>query len=526
MRKSVWLLSRLQLCNLFRFNEVRYTKDSAMKKRAVLLGVAWLMVLVILVGYVVALSVGLAMLGLADIIPVYLYTLMSVIILFLSFFKAGNILFSQKSYEMLIPLPVTKTAIIVSRFVTMYVTNLLAGFLVMLPGMVVYGIYVKPGISFYLVALIGTLFLPLLPLTISSMVGALITAAASRMKHKSLGETLLMVLVIVIALGGSMLWGEQAEQMDRENFQNLAVILRGAIGSIYPPAIWFANALNGDMAALGWLVMVSVLCFVLFALVVGRFFSQICAALNATVARNNYRMEKLQTSSLLKTLWKKEWKRYFSSSAYVTNTIVGYVLAVVLAATMLVVGVEKMVAEIGIAGGEEVVYSVLPFLIAVMFGISTTSACAISIEGKNRWILQTLPVPNKAIMDSKLLLNLSIAAPFYVIIEVLLWIALQPDWVNGLLLLLIPAVYICFLAVVGLAVNLAFPVYQWENEVQVVKQSMAVLFTMLIGMAGGIIPAVCVGVFHTFAEWISLGAVVVLVFVSLLLYKRISRSSL
>ena len=93
-------------------------------------------------------------------------------------------------------------------------------------------------------------------------------------------------------------------------------------------------------------------------------------------------------------------------------------------------------------------------------------------------------------MDSKLLVNLTVAAPFYLASVTLGILAVSPGVVEAVWIILIPAVYILFTAVAGLTVNLAFPVFRWENETQVVKQSASTMITMLVGMAASILPAV------------------------------------
>lgn len=525
MLKQVILLSRIQLCNLFRVNEMRYTKDKAKKKQYFGMALAWLLVLMVLEGYVIVLSVGLSELGLAKIIPIYLYAIVSILIMFLSFFKAGSILFSLKDYEMLVPMPVAKSSIIISQFVTMYVMDLLMGLLVLVPGMVIYSIYEQAGILLASVVLIGSLFLPLLPLTISSIIGAFITALSSRMKHKSLGESLLMILVVVVVMGGSMLLGEQAESMDIAALKNLARMVEETIGKIYPPAIWFRDALSGDLLSLGLLLGIPTICFAVFVWLTGIYYQKICAALRTTVAKNNYHMEKLTVSSMVKTLWKKELKCYFSSSVYVTNTIIGYVLAALLCAALFIVGTEHLIAQIGIPEGDKYLLPMLPFGISFVFCITTTTSCAISMEGKYLWLLQTLPVKSKAVIDSKLLLNLTIAAPFYVVAEIFLWLAIKPGLAEGLLLIVVPVCYLCYMAVVGLLINSKFPVFQWENEVQIVKQSMAVLITMLVGMISSVVPIVGI-LLSEGANWACWIAVVVLFLITILLYGKCSRSNL
>jgi ABC-type transport system involved in multi-copper enzyme maturation permease subunit len=149
--------------------------------------------------------------------------------LVLSFFKAGSVLFSMKSYDIMVSLPVTKSAILISRFVTMYVTNLLFSLIVMIPGLAVHICFTKPGISFYLISLIAVLFAPLLPLTLSSILGAGIKAVSSRMKKKNLVETFLTVALVVIIMVGSFSMGTEAEAFGSRNHSYSKAVHRNAV---------------------------------------------------------------------------------------------------------------------------------------------------------------------------------------------------------------------------------------------------------------------------------------------------------
>lgn len=119
----------------------------------------------------------------------------------------------------------------------------------------------------------------------------------------------------------------------------------------------------------------------------------------------------------------------------------------------------------------------------------TTTATSISLEGKNWWIVKTLPLSAKAVMDAKILMNLLLMLPFYLVSEVLLILALRPGILDILWLFLIPAVIILFSCVYGLAVNLHFPVMDWENEASIVKQSLS---ATLGGMGGFVLSILCI----------------------------------
>ena len=89
----------------------------------------------------------------------------------------------------------------VGRFARMYLEDLALSLAVFLPGFGVYAFLVRPGVLFYPLALLAALGTPLIPLTLATLVGAVITGLTARMKHKSLGVAALSLL----AAGGIMI---------------------------------------------------------------------------------------------------------------------------------------------------------------------------------------------------------------------------------------------------------------------------------------------------------------------------------
>ena len=490
MIKQVLTLSKVQLKSLFGINEVLHTKDKKKKQNFALLSVAYVLVILMAISYVGGLAYGYHYLGLGDIVPMYLYTILSILMLVLSFFKAGSVLFSMKSYDIMVSLPVTKSAILISRFVTMYVTNLLFSLIVMIPGLAVHIWFAKPGISFYIISLMAVLFAPLLPLTISFILGALIKGISSRMKNKTLVETFLTVGLVVVIMVGSFRMGPKTENLDMEALKELIGTLTSALGNIFPPALWYHQALQGSILHFLLLLGIPALIFTLFVWILSKRFTEICTGLNATYAKHNYKLGELKAEHVLLSLFKKEMKLYFSSSLYVTNSGIGYILAVLLAGAIAVMGVDSLAEFMEMPMFLPLIHKVLPFVLAMPLCMMSTSACTISMEGKTFWQLQVLPVKAKDIYNAKLLWNLAIAAPFYLISVVLMLIGAKPALSDALHYFLIPLVLLAYCIVLGLACNLWFPKLNWDNEAQVVKQGAAVLVSMLGGVIAVIAPAV------------------------------------
>ena len=486
MMKQIRTLTKLQLQNLYGLNVFRYTKDKKKKKTTIGLGVVWALLIVMIATYIGGATFGYVYLGMAEIVPAYLIMLASLIILMFAIFKAGSVIFQENAYDILCSLPVSQTAIVVSRFLRMYVENLLLTLLVMVPGIVVYGVMVKPALSFYVIGAVVTVFVPLIPITIATFFGALVTAISSRMKHKSLVSAALSVGLVIAIMASTGTMSTMEEEFSIEMLQNMSEIVTQAIGDLYPPAIWLGNAMvKGDILTGLLCVLGGLVAFMVTIALISVKFYEICRGLYGTHAKHNYKMEQLKKNSVLGTLYKREMKRYFASSIYVQNTIVGPVMAIIFAVAVLGVGLDTiqqtMEIPIDIAGA-------VPILLAGIFAVMTTTCTSISMEGKEWWIVKSLPIRTKDLLDSKLLFGLSLYLPFWLVSEILLIIALRPSFMELVWLVLLSLILILFSQVVGLTANLKMPVFDWENEVSVVKQSAS---AALGGLGGFVVVLVC-----------------------------------
>lgn len=520
MLRQIKLLVGLQQCNVFGINEMRHTKDTNKRCRMAGLCIVWAALFVMLAFYIGAMSVGFVKLKLTSVIPVYLYTICGIVILFFAALKAGSVMFDGRSYEMQISLPVSKMAIIISRFLHMYIENLMLSLCVMLPGMVVYVINVHPVWQFYGYAISGIILLPLFPLTLATAFGAFVAAVSAKMRHKSLVSAGLSLLLIFVMLVASSVINSKTEFLTQDAIKNIASVATQRMGQMYPPARWFWEcSVNQNAVGFLKLAVLSIGSFVVLFAVLCKFFVQICLALHASTAKNNYKMQSLTTGSALKALWKRELKRYFSSSIYVSNTVMSYFLMAAFAIILWVVGFDKITQQLPFP--KEILRRFLPFVLSFPAVIMPVTACAISMEGKQWWLLQTLPVTSKTIFTSKILTNLTVATPFYVVTVVFALLSVKMNLCEALGMGLVPAAYIIFSAVSGLMINIRFPCLEWENDVQVVKQSASPLFSMLTGFVSVLVPCVLLAVLPEMLRMCVLPVtVVVLLVLSAILFAR------
>lgn len=525
MYSKAWTMIKLELCNLYGCNVLRFSKDKKSRKKAAVMVVAWACVIAMFVLYIGALSYGFVMAGMGEVIPAYLITLSSMMIFFFGMLKAGNVIFRKEGYDMLCSLPIHQTAIVVSRFVRMYVENLLLAVVMLLPGLAVYAWMEHPSAAFYLCSFFCIIAVPFIPVAGATLIGALVTAVSARMRHKSLVTAVLSILAVLVILAGTSKISAMEEELNLVQLAEMVSVIFSMLGKLYPPAVWIGSAASSGN------ILVCLACFGLFfavfiavAAAVSIRFSFICQNLYSNLAKHNYHLGQLKKESLLISLCKRELKRYFSSSIYVTNTIIGPILGVVFSAVLLFVDPASVIKEIPLSVD---INKLIPFAIGGIFCIMTTTATSISMEGKNWWLIKSLPLTTKAILDAKILMNLVLMLPFYLISELLLIIALKPNFLELLWLLIIPAAISLFSCVYGITINLHFPVFNWETEVSVVKQSAS---SILGGLGGFIIAILCVFGITTIPEnYIDLwnGAVcIVVIAVTAVLYWKNNQTDL
>ncbi len=466
---EIKLLTALELRSLYGINRLRYTKDKKQKRNMWLLTAVWGLLLAMVFAYTAGLVYGLCLLGLASIVPAYLTVFATLLIFVFELFKAGNTLFGNRGYDILSSMPLHVRSVVTARFLGMYMEDLILTAVIMLPGLVTFFICANPGIVALVVLIFGVLFIPAVPLVLATLIGTLIMALSARMKHKSMMQSVLLIGFVIAVLLVSVLLPTANAELSVEQITVIASDIGGLFGKIYPPAAWLGEAaLLANIPNLLFFIGVSVLPMLASLWIASHIFDRVMRRLQSVSAKSNYQMGELQSRGLLRTLYLRECKRYFSSSIYVTNTIIGPIMGTLASAALMIAGKGRLLGAVSIPID---LLGLLPFVFAGIFCMMTTTSVSISMEGSRFWIVKSLPIPVKTLLDSKILLNLSLMAPFWLASKIMLMIALRPRLIDALWLILIPSLYAMFSVVFGITVNLKFCRLDWEKEETIVKQS-------------------------------------------------------
>ena len=397
-------------------------------------------------------------------------------------------IFDAKDNDLLLSMPIPPSAIVTSRMLMLVLVNFVYLLMVMVPAGVVWAVM----IGFDAVGAIAFILLSAGLLMLSTALGifmgwiiALVTRRARNKAIVTMVFTIAFMAVYFIFCFGA----QQYVQTLVENGEEIAGALRGIA-----PLYWFGEAISASNALYLLLALaVCVIPFVIAFAIISKTFSKIVAGSRDSVRVKNKKV-KVVATPVKKALLKREFSRLFSSPTYLTNSGVGLILSVM--------GIVALIVESGTIR-ELFEQSELPMVIisgfmmvAVLFLVSMSvfTSASISIEGKNFWILRSIPVSTNDILFAKLRMHLTLTLP----IAVAMWLAVNVFFYAGISFLISSLIsivcYTFFTANFGLVENLKHPVLDWTDESVIVKRGASATVTVLVNMGLSILPMILIAV--------------------------------
>ena len=535
-------LSKNELVNFLGVNELRKVKDPTAKKQKGFIFGMLIFLYICLAGYTAGQAAILSTIGTAEYIPVLFFLTAFSMNLVIGIYRAKATIYRESDLDLVSAFPLSGVDIVASRVFRLYFDNLVIGAAVIIPAFLVYGIMAGCGALFFIAIIPVCIISPILPTAIASWIGILFAAIISRNRHKVLTEVILALVIVIgsfavsgvisakTGLGSTSITVSEKKKMDEQMKAEMAAALTEKMTGVeqaFPPFKLISEVLqNAEFVGILIYTLISIAVIVPTVMVIGKNFFGISRKLFSARDHKEYRMEELKKQSVITALVKKEAARYFSSGIYVSNTIVNPVMALILAVALGFVDLNKIVESAGKLPVEINVNNSIPFLLAVIYCMMTITASSVSMEGKSWWIMRVLPIGTKEILGAKLLFNMIFMAPFYLVTEIIMLFTVNAGALERIWLIIIPGITIVFSILFGLFLNLKFPKFNWENEVEVVKQSAAVGLS-LVGTLPVLIACMeALILTGTGLQLLNVGFSLVLIILSLLLYRSILNTKL
>ena len=478
---KIWILIRAQLINFFPINEIREPRNK--KQSSVVIASFGIITLAIFFCvYNIMTAKTLVQVGQQELIPAYMVAVSSFSILFLTIFYSNGILFGSRDIETLLSLPLKSSDIISSKFMFMYLLNFLIGFMFMLPGGIVWVLNGSLNVLQIILYFTSMIFVPLIPMCIAACMGMIVVAVSSYFKRKNV--IALIFSFVMIGIIGYI----AVSAMKSGNEDSIEIMLSKQITALYPISGLFVQHTNFPMyIGMGLFIAFSTTVFYIFVKIVAMKYG-LLNTLAKTTSRYSDNKKSYNRKSIFLALYKKEMGRFLSSYMAVLNAGLGVILLCVFSIFLLFNSVEQIGESSGIENINEYLSNFAPLFIASMLSLSCPAASAISLEGKNIWILQSSPVKVKMILNSKIAVNLTLHLIGYMISIFAFMLQLDMNFIQVINLIIVPICYSIFITVIGISLNKKYPNYEWKSEMMVVKQSMPVIVSGLVGIIALITP--------------------------------------
>ena len=404
--------------------------------------------------------------------------------LFLTLFYAQGVIFEAKDNELLLSMPISPSAILASRVGSVYFVNMLFTLVLLCAGG--YTVAAQTGgisVLSWILVILCALLLPLLSTTISCLLAWLVSYLTRRTGKKVLIQTLLSLLAI-----GAMFLVTMG--VNKEFFKNMAESA-GDIAQAFRQTLYPLYAMGLGIAETNWgmLLIFAAICIVPFAaiyIVLSKSFIRIVTA-RSTAKKQKYEATALKSSGVVWAMTKKDLTRFFNSPPYMTNAGLGLLYSIGMTVFAMVSGdsiINSVLAKVDSIQNPAAYTTVIAaFALSFLASMTTMSGCSISVEGKNLWILKSMPVRAKEVLTGKLLSHLVLAIPVSILCSILYLFVAKILTVPGVILMfLMPIAFTCFNALLGLISNLFRGKMDYPSIAKAAKNTSSSLIPILSTM--------------------------------------------
>ncbi len=485
------LLIKSQLINSTGINKLQKSKSKNERLKAGLFAGLILFVILIMFSqmtmYAWVISDFLVDKDMKDVLIIIGVALSMLICLFMSIYKGTGYLFAFKDFDLLMSLPVSRTAVLVSKLFMIVITNIGLSLLLGFPYLMVYGIKTSQGIVYYLAALLIITLSSLVPLTLGSLLSLMLGKISSKSRHTNLLLIIGSFVILTLFMVGML----SLNSLTTSKIENLVTLIRSVKAVYYPFGLYTDALANLNILSLIIFSLISIIVFLAFIWLFSKSFKRINSSMQEKYKASNYIMTELNVQTTAVALLKKELSFYFSSHIYAVNTGFGAIM-MPLITVLLIINGSKLTNMLNILPTNIPISLMVTLSMALCISLTCTTSPSVSLEGKNLWIIKSLPVKVTDIFNSKILMNIIITAPILVICSTILAVAFRFTFVEYMLCIAIGLCYCGFIAVLGLIINLHFPKLEWNTQVTVVKQSASVLIAIFSGFVSILLP---VGIF-------------------------------
>jgi len=463
------------------------------------------------------------------------------IVLFFGILYVMSKYYFSSDLNILVPLPLRPKEIVGAKFVSLLIYEYLTLLPILLPFIIIYGIKSDVNILYWLYSTIIILFVPVIPLCISSIIVMFFMRYTNIRGKRDLLRTIGYIVLIIALITIQLKLQSIAERAvaDEDFLYKLitdSTFLARRLGIVFPPSMWAALSLSDLSSMSGFLylllfVIVSILMFFIMLFLSDRvFFKGLIGNLEVSTSRRAARVRERdfqRSSPPYIALAMKEIKMLVRTPVYLMNSIGGVIIVPIVMILPFFMEDEESVNMLRsvLRDSQQIINLIGVAFITFLGIVNSVCSTTFSREGKNMWIQRTLPIKVKDQIVGRVLASIFVQVIGIIILygslAYLGALTLEGIFIIGVLGILgsIPT------GEIGMIVDAYRPMLHWDNPQRAMKQNLNVLINMGLGslyiLGIGLLAYKLLDILDIFVIYIIIALIFILS--SLVLYKVLKK---
>ena len=394
-------------------------------------------------------------------------------------------LFMAKDNEMLIAMPIPPGALVLSRMVSVYLMGLIYAAVAWLPTMLVGVLKGKMTVITLVPQFAMLLIQGLLILALTCLCGWVVAFFATKFKNQKLITVfvclIFLVGIYVLQFKTNSLLNKLSKNMDRA-------------GEVIKETIWpfyqLGHASCGSIVAIILFTVFALAILAVAYLLVSKTFIKFSTG-KASGTKAKFKESQIKATSAGKALVRKEAQHFVNSITCMLNTGLGVIFMLGVSVFLIIKGdvLSDRIGPLLEAMPEiaQLVPLVIIAAICIMESLGTISAASISLEGKNLWMLKSMPIDPVEILNAKIQFAVYLEAIPGALLAASCAYALNLDSTTLMILVVFAAFFGRTSATIGTVLNLKHPNFDWTSEQVPVKRGAPVAFLLFGGWVFGLV---------------------------------------
>ncbi len=407
-----------------------------------------------------------------------------------------NVLFFSSDREHLVPLPLKPEEIMTAKFFYAYFAESVMEFMVLLAMFIGFTIAYGPSVQTILGGVIGTLMIPLLPLTYCGIISILLMGLLRKVRSsKFFGQisTALLLLFVALFLLSFRGMGEITVENYISSLSDGSNLFLKVLNGIFftNPFLMKTVAGGNILYLLAYLAGNAAVLAVMVCL--GHFLYQdglyTVGILGGKSGKRKGELGKKKAESMLSSYLKKEWKVLMRTKAYRVNCVLVNALWPIAVFVIFMTQKEgSYLAHIfeRFSAQEDwaivlvsIVIAAVAFIASAMNSVASTS---FTREGAHLALVKYIPVSYSLQAKAKGLLAVLVSfVPLYVMV-VIAGIFLHMQLIGYLYFAVLLLTIIIFTTILGMVLDSTAPHSDWDDEYSALRGNLNTFFNMAIVM--------------------------------------------